>query len=170
VVPQGLFRDRTPKVKVRRENPEHTAHRNSARAAARPTGFHGHLAAGSRPVREDGGGPSRARPSLDDSHSLRGVGTGERPGSREADGPTFRLGGLKDASTDPEQIFQWRERWPDANIGGVTGIVYDVFDVDPDGLDTLSELVGGDDTVIESGPVIRTCALAAARVSNTFVR
>ncbi|MGH7487948.1 MAG: bifunctional DNA primase/polymerase, partial [bacterium] len=30
--------------------------------------------------------------------------------------------GLHDATTDPELITQWWERWPDANIGIRTGV------------------------------------------------
>jgi hypothetical protein len=64
--------------------------------------------------------------------------------------------GCKDATTVVEQIFQWREQYPDANVGLRTGIFHDVLDVDPDGLDTLSELAGGDDAIVPCGPVVRT--------------
>jgi hypothetical protein len=65
--------------------------------------------------------------------------------------------GFKDASTDPDTIREWWDvaRTPDANIGAPTGVCFDVLDVDPDGLDTLSELVGGDDA-LACGPVTRT--------------
>jgi hypothetical protein len=41
--------------------------------------------------------------------------------------------GLKDATTDPEQIKRWWQKWPDANIGIATGAVSGllVIDVDP---------------------------------------
>jgi hypothetical protein len=41
--------------------------------------------------------------------------------------------GLKDATTDKRQIKQWWHRWPDANIGGVTGAASGLLalDVDP---------------------------------------
>jgi hypothetical protein len=50
--------------------------------------------------------------------------------------------GLKDASTDPEQIRDWWQRWPDAGIGIATGGGLLVLDVDPDhgGDDALAEL------------------------------
>lgn len=38
--------------------------------------------------------------------------------------------GLLGASTDPEQIAQWWEQWPEANIGLRTGIKFDVLDLD----------------------------------------
>ena len=38
--------------------------------------------------------------------------------------------GLLDASTDPSQIDEWWERYRDANIGGCTGHLCDVLDVD----------------------------------------
>jgi putative DNA primase/helicase len=41
--------------------------------------------------------------------------------------------GLKEATTDAKQIKQWWRKWPDANIGGVTGEVSGIvgMDVDP---------------------------------------
>lgn len=41
--------------------------------------------------------------------------------------------GLKDATTDPEQIRRWWTRWPDANIAVATGAAsgFDVLDIDP---------------------------------------
>lgn len=38
--------------------------------------------------------------------------------------------GLKDASTDPQQIESWWKRQPRANIGLPTGLAFDVIDVD----------------------------------------
>ena len=38
--------------------------------------------------------------------------------------------GLKDASSDPAQLTGWWRRWPQANIGLVTGELADVLDVD----------------------------------------
>ena len=40
--------------------------------------------------------------------------------------------GLKDATTNPEQIRNWWTRWPDANIGIVTGKVSGIVVVDVD--------------------------------------
>jgi hypothetical protein len=51
--------------------------------------------------------------------------------------------GAKDATTDPEQIRKWFEKWPEANVGIATGDQsFDVVDVDlkGDGPDTLREL------------------------------
>jgi putative DNA primase/helicase len=50
--------------------------------------------------------------------------------------------GLKDATTDPEQIRAWWEQWPDANIGIATGAESDlvVIDVDPRHGGTLEAL------------------------------
>lgn len=41
-------------------------------------------------------------------------------------------GGLRKASTDPEQIRAWWTKWPDAMIGAVTGPGMNAFVVDPD--------------------------------------
>jgi hypothetical protein len=38
--------------------------------------------------------------------------------------------GLKDASSDPAQLTGWWRRWPQANIGLVTGELAEVLDVD----------------------------------------
>ena len=51
--------------------------------------------------------------------------------------------GLRDASTDPEQLRRWWSMWPQANVGLVTGVVMDVCDVDsPEGLQGLLDLLG----------------------------
>ena len=51
--------------------------------------------------------------------------------------------GLRDATTDPEQIRTWWARFPKANIGIPTGVVtgFDVLDVDGGGDETLEGLV-----------------------------
>jgi Bifunctional DNA primase/polymerase, N-terminal len=38
--------------------------------------------------------------------------------------------GVKDATTSPAQLARWWQRWPDANIGLATGIVFDALDID----------------------------------------
>jgi hypothetical protein len=38
--------------------------------------------------------------------------------------------GVKDASRDPTQLARWWRRWPDANIGLATGVVFDALDID----------------------------------------
>ena len=49
--------------------------------------------------------------------------------------------GLKDASTDLEQIAEWWSREPNANVGLRTGIAFDVLDIDgPEGIDELNRL------------------------------
>ena len=55
--------------------------------------------------------------------------------------------GEKDASIDPNQIRQWWERWPDANIGiatGPSGLV--VLDIDGEGGLALFKELAGDPT------------------------
>ena len=38
--------------------------------------------------------------------------------------------GVKDASCDPAQLARWWQRWPEANVGLATGIVFDALDID----------------------------------------
>lgn len=46
--------------------------------------------------------------------------------------------GLKDATTDPEVIQSWWSRWPHANVGLATGVMFDVLDIDsPEALERL---------------------------------
>jgi hypothetical protein len=40
------------------------------------------------------------------------------------------LHGLKDSSVDPVQLVAWWKRWPDTNIGLLTGVAFDVIDID----------------------------------------
>lgn len=40
------------------------------------------------------------------------------------------MNGLKAATTDPDRIRRWWTRHPDSNIGLVTGVAFDVFDID----------------------------------------
>jgi hypothetical protein len=62
--------------------------------------------------------------------------------------------GLKAASTDPDVIHSWWTTWPDANIGGRTGVVFDVCDIDSaDGIKAVRPLLGAHHRVI---PLIRT--------------
>ncbi len=64
--------------------------------------------------------------------------------------------GLKDATTDLEQIERWWTAEPDANIGLPTGINFDVLDVDgPEALDALerSGPIGAPDV---EGPTVAT--------------
>jgi hypothetical protein len=75
--------------------------------------------------------PSAGEPALSCS-CLRG-----RACDRPAKHPLVRHG-VKDASTSPAQLEQWWQRWPAANVGLATGIVFDALDVDgPAGMAAL---------------------------------
>jgi hypothetical protein len=59
---------------------------------------------------------------------------------RPAKHPLVRHG-ANDATCDPAQLERWWRRWPQANIGLATGVVFDALDVDgPAGLAALGEL------------------------------
>jgi hypothetical protein len=59
---------------------------------------------------------------------------------RPAKHPLVRHG-IHDATTDPTQLERWWSRWPHANPGLATGIVFDALDVDgPAGLAALRQL------------------------------
>jgi Bifunctional DNA primase/polymerase, N-terminal len=59
---------------------------------------------------------------------------------RPAKHPLVRHG-VKQATTDPEVIGLWWHRWPQANVGLATGVVFDALDVDgPAGLAALRQL------------------------------
>jgi hypothetical protein len=59
---------------------------------------------------------------------------------RPAKHPLVRHG-IHDATTDPAQLERWWHRWPLANLGLVTGIMFDALDVDgPAGLAALHQL------------------------------
>jgi hypothetical protein len=46
--------------------------------------------------------------------------------------------GIHDATTDPGQLERWWQRWPHANVGLATGVMFDALDVDgPAGLAAL---------------------------------
>jgi hypothetical protein len=61
---------------------------------------------------------------------------------RPAKHPLVRHG-VKQATTDPDRIGRWWRRWPQANLGLATGIVFDALDVDdPAGLAALRQLAG----------------------------
>ena len=49
--------------------------------------------------------------------------------------------GLTGASTDADTINRWWIKWPDANVGLLTGVVFDVLDIDaPEGGQRLGEM------------------------------
>jgi hypothetical protein len=62
--------------------------------------------------------------------------------------------GLNAASTDPAVIHRWWTTWPGANIGGRTGVVFDVCDIDTaDGVQAVRPLLGADH---RTTPLVRT--------------
>lgn len=62
--------------------------------------------------------------------------------------------GLTGASTNPETVASWWQRWPNANIGGCTGYMFDVCDVDgPEGTAAVTPLLGACHGV---APLVRT--------------
>jgi Bifunctional DNA primase/polymerase, N-terminal len=64
--------------------------------------------------------------------------------------------GVKQASTDPDPIRRWWCRWPPANIGLATGIIFDALDVDgPAGLAALRQLQQAADLRLP-GPLVAT--------------
>jgi hypothetical protein len=74
---------------------------------------------------------------------------------RPAKHPLVRHG-TNDATTDPEVIGRWWRRWPHANVGLATGVVFDALDVDgPARLAALRQLA----PMVElrfPGPLVRT--------------
>ena len=78
-----------------------------------------------------------------------------RPGLWEVGKHPLTQHGLKDASSDPAQLTGWR-RWPQANIGLVTGELVDVLDVDGrPGRMALRRLAADHDLRLE-GPLAET--------------
>jgi hypothetical protein len=74
---------------------------------------------------------------------------------RPAKHPLVRHG-RNDATTNPAQLSRWWRRWPAANLGLATGVVFDALDVDgPAGLAALRQLA----PMVElrlPGPLVRT--------------
>jgi hypothetical protein len=68
--------------------------------------------------------PGKRRPKINDALLLWRPGLW---GSRQASPDPH---GLKDASSDPAQLTGWWRRWPQANIGLVTGELAEVLDID----------------------------------------
>jgi hypothetical protein len=64
--------------------------------------------------------------------------------------------GLNDATSDPAQLAQWWRRWPQANIGLVTGEVADVLDIDGSaGRAAIHRYIADHDLRLD-GPVVQT--------------
>jgi hypothetical protein len=78
-----------------------------------------------------------------------GNGECRRPGKH----PRNR-GGLSGASTDSAVVTAWWRTWPNANVGGLTGVVFDVCDVDgPDGIAAVAPLLADR---VGAVPLVRT--------------
>jgi bifunctional DNA primase/polymerase-like protein len=74
---------------------------------------------------------------------------------RPAKHPLVRHG-VNDATTNPAQLQVWWQRWPQANLGLATGIVFDALDLDgPAGLAALRQLAQTAELRL-LGPVVRT--------------
>jgi hypothetical protein len=67
--------------------------------------------------------------------------------------------GVHDATTDPDQIRAWWQRWPGANIGLRCGVVFDVIDVDgQQGRASLQRFLAEHAQPPIGGPRVRTGA------------
>lgn len=71
--------------------------------------------------------------------------------------------GLKDASTDLDQIGAWWDRTPDANVAIATGVAFDVLDVDVLERDEVGNVIGTpldawlpNDSPLIAGPTVAT--------------
>jgi Bifunctional DNA primase/polymerase, N-terminal len=65
--------------------------------------------------------------------------------------------GVHDASTDLEQVGDWWDRWPHANVGLRTGVIFDVIDVDgPQGRQSLERFLAEHSGGPIGGPRVRT--------------
>jgi bifunctional DNA primase/polymerase-like protein/CHC2-type zinc finger protein len=63
--------------------------------------------------------------------------------------------GLHDASTDRNQVLEWQQLFPTANVGLRTGIIFDVLDIDgPEPVPYVQEILGL--AYRHSGPVSNT--------------
>jgi Bifunctional DNA primase/polymerase, N-terminal len=74
---------------------------------------------------------------------------------RPAKHPLVRHG-FHDATTNPGQLERWWQRWPQANLGLATGIIFDALDIDgPAGLAALQQLAQTLDLRLP-GPLVAT--------------
>ena len=93
-------------------------------------------------------------------HAVRaGGGCSCRQGSRCADpGKHPCLAGWPSAaSTTPAEVRRWWQRWPQANVGLVTGRRFDVLDLDgPAGMEAIRAALSYRDPAEHPGPVART--------------
>jgi Bifunctional DNA primase/polymerase, N-terminal len=78
------------------------------------------------------------------------------PECRDAGKHPRITGGLHAASTNPRVVAGWWRRWPAANLGARTGVVFDVLDLDGNlGVEALRAVLSIAPTE-HSGPVART--------------
>jgi Bifunctional DNA primase/polymerase, N-terminal len=74
---------------------------------------------------------------------------------RPAKHPLVRHG-IHDATTNPGQLERWWQRWPHANVGLATGVIFDALDIDgPAGLAALQQLARTVDLWLP-GPLVAT--------------
>jgi hypothetical protein len=74
---------------------------------------------------------------------------------RPAKHPLVRHG-IHDATTDPAQLERWWRRWPQANLGLATGVIFDALDIDgPGGQAALRQLAPTVD-LPHPGPLVAT--------------
>jgi O-acetyl-ADP-ribose deacetylase (regulator of RNase III) len=65
--------------------------------------------------------------------------------------------GVKDASRDPAVVAGWWRRFPQANIGLATGVIFDAVDADgPDGAAALRAFAAAHGLELPPGPLVRT--------------
>ena len=86
-------------------------------------------------------------------HGVSEAGTctcGWEPSGSDTDHPTGKHPRIKEwrtaASNDVETVSTWFARWPDANVGLVTGDAFDVIDIDGEvGIASIKQALGPDD-------------------------
>jgi len=84
-----------------------------------------------------------------------GKNSGEKPCESQGKHPRT-ANGLSEATTDLATIARWWKRWPHSNIGLVTGVAFDVLDLDgPKALEVLDTAMPADATSY-AGPCVRT--------------
>jgi hypothetical protein len=104
---------------------------------------------------------ARGVPVLPLRGKLPRIPAAHRPGDplyQQCKGDCGRQGhGVHDASIDPEQVCDWWDRWPHANVGLRTGVAFDVIDVDgPQGRRSLEQFLAEHGAGPVGGPRVRT--------------
>jgi hypothetical protein len=96
-----------------------------------------------------------SRPAAGRGRAASGARAATPTAARSASTPRTR-NGLHDATTDPDRLARWWQRWPHANIGLVTGELVDVLDVDgPAGRTALRRWTTQHHLHLQ-GPLVRT--------------